>query len=117
MDPLAKMNKWHVLAFFAEFGLWSCVAWSGWVLTSGVWRWVSAIGALGVVLVLWATWIAPQAKQRLDVPVRLYCIVGLGLLAALPLGSAGNDLGALMAVASAGVTCVAQWRADSPASR
>lgn len=63
MKPLGA-----ALVFFAEIGMYICLALTGWAWGVGVWRIVLAVLLPVVGAVLWAVFMSPKAPKKLNMP-------------------------------------------------
>ncbi len=111
MAVLKGLNA--ALAFFLEqamigsFGYWGYQSSDNTLL-----KWLLAIGLPLVVIVVWAFYFAPKATRRLTIMPGALLSLGLFLLAALALYSAGQTTAArvLAALAILNRTLVLLWR-------
>jgi hypothetical protein len=79
-----------VLRFALEIaGLAALAVW-GWSVTDSPARWVLAIGAPLVLVLIWARWIAPNSNSPLAPNTRTVVGSGLLLVAAVALWAAGD---------------------------
>jgi hypothetical protein len=85
------------LAMLAAFGYWGFVVPEGTLL-----KWLLGLGVPAVVIVVWALWLAPKAKQRLKAPWLLIAKLIIFGLATVALYSAGQaTLAIVLGVAAA----------------
>ena len=93
-----------VVAFACEIAMFVVLIAAVNRLIDGGWSWLVAFAAAGLVIAVWARWIAPNASRRFDDPALFAVQAGLFLAVGALMAVAGNLwVGVLFAAIAAAV--------------
>jgi hypothetical protein len=103
--------------FLLELSAISAVAYWGFETGTGLSEWLLAVGAAGLVIVVWALFISPKATIELTPPVRLVLEFVVFGAAALALAAAGQRTLAVVFAVIAAISGTLNYVWSSPAIR
>jgi len=82
--------------FLCELGLLAGLAYWGFTVGEGATAWLLGLGAPAVAAVVWGLFVAPKARYKVSMPIRLSFELDLFILATLALWFAGAPVAGLL---------------------
>jgi hypothetical protein len=84
------------IRFLCELGLLAGLAYWGFTVGEGATAWLLGLGAPAVAAVVWGLFVAPKARYKVSMPIRLSIELDLFILATLALWFAGAPVAGLL---------------------
>ena len=84
------------IRLLCELGLLAGLAYWGFTVGEGATTWLLGLGAPAVAAVAWGLFVAPKARYKVSMPIRLSIELDLFILAALALWFAGVPVAGLL---------------------